>query len=503
MSSQVILKGSQREHPRNSTAAGKPLPNQRISITCILRRKNAAPSCVAVQLTHDEFVATHGCEVSDIQMVERFAAQHHFSVDDVNVGARSITLSGNLEGFAAAFGASIELRNIDGRAYRTRTGHLSVPAELNGIVVAILGIDQRPMAHTRHQVLARTGQSSYTSRQVAQAYNFPTNKGTNQTIALIELGGGYNRSDLDTYWRQVGVGNVSVTGIGVGDGTNAPTGDPSSADGEVALDIEVAGAVAPDARLAVYFAPNTDQGFLDAINAAIHDKVRKPAVISISWGSSESNWTPQAMNAFNAAFHDAALLGISVCVAAGDNGSNDGVGDGGTHVDFPASSPWVLACGGTRLQANGSKIMAESVWNDGANGGATGGGLSKHFSKPLYQKHLKIVGRGVPDVAANADPESGYLIVVDGQSNVIGGTSAVAPLWAALIALINEQIGKNIGWLHPYLYGQAASKQGTLHDITKGNNGRYKATTGWDACTGLGSPDGQALLNVLKAVLNK
>jgi kumamolisin len=503
LSSQIILKGSHREHPENSIPAGKPQAWERGTVTCVLRRKNAAPRCVDVHLTHEDFAAKHGCGTDDIIAVESFAARHHFTVDRVHAGARTITLSGNLHDLAQAFGASIELRKVGDKTYRTRSGHLSVPVDLNGVVIAVLGFDERPVARTRHHVLDRAGQSSYTPGQVAQAYNFPPNKGTNQTIALIELGGGYNQSDLDTYWRQVGVSGVSVTAVGVDGVTNAPTGDPNSADGEVALDIEVAGAIAPAARIAVYFAPNTDEGFLDGINAAIHDAVRKPSVISISWGGPECNWTPQAMNAFNAAFHDAALLGISICVAAGDNGSNDGVGDNANHVDFPASSPWVLACGGTRLQANGGKIMSETVWNDGAEGGATGGGFSAHFSKPLYfQKNLDIVGRGVPDVAGNADPETGYLIVVDGQSGVIGGTSAVAPLWASLIALCNEELGRNAGWIHQHLYGPAA-QQGALHDITQGNNGSFQAGKGWDACTGLGSPDGRALLGVLKEALTK
>lgn len=498
MSSQTILKGSQREHPKSSVPAGKLAADLRGSITCVLRRKSAAPRCVTVQLTREEFAANHGCDIGDVFAVEKFAARHHFTVDRVNMAARTIKLSGNLHDLAEAFGASLEMRSIGEKTYRTRSGHLSVPVELNGIVISVLGFDERPVVTTRHQVLTRMGQSSYTPGQVAQAYNFPTNQGSNQTIAMIELGGGYNQSDLDTYWRQVGVNSVSVTAIGVDGASNAPSGDPSSADGEVALDIEVAGAIAPAARVAVYFANNTDQGFLDAINTAIHDTVRKPSVISISWGGPECNWTPQAMNAFNAAFHDAALLGITVCAAAGDNGSNDGVGDDANHVDFPASSPWVLACGGTRLQANGGTIMSETVWNDGAQGGATGGGFSNHFSKPLYfQKALDITGRGVPDVAGNADPETGYLIVVDGQSGVIGGTSAVAPLWAALIALCNEELGRNAGWIHQHLYG-AAAQQGALHDITQGNNGSFSAGKGWDACTGLGTPNGQKLLSVLK-----
>jgi kumamolisin len=302
------------------------------------------------------------------------------------------------------------------------------------------------------------------------------------------------------------VDNVLTTAISVDGALNRPTGDPGSADGEVALDIEVAGAVAPGARLAVYFAPNTDQGFLDAINAAIHDKVRKPSVISISWGSPEAEWTPQALNAFNAAFHDAALLGISVCVAAGDNGSSDGENDGGNHVDFPSSSPWVLACGGTKLAASGGKIQSEVVWNEGESGGATGGGVSSHFSKPAYQLAVNVpkpartvnpTGRGVPDVAGDADPETGYIVIVDGEEGVIGGTSAVAPLWAGLIALLNGNIGKNLGWFHPQLYGMLIQHK-ALHDITSGNNGAYRAQVGWDACTGLGSPDGQAMLNLLQ-----
>jgi kumamolisin len=502
LSSQIILEGSQREHPKNSVYAGKPRTDEHGSITCILRRKHAAPSGVANQISHADFAATHGCDSQDIRVVESFAAAHHFTVDRIAMAARTVVLSGNLHQLAEAFGASLQLRTLNGRTYRMRAGHLTMPVEVDGIIIAVLGFDERPAAHTHHHILARAGQSSYTPNQVARAYNFPANQGDNQTIGIIELGGGYNQSDLTTYWNQVGVGNVSITSVGVDGGSNSPSGDPGSADGEVALDIEVIGAIAPAARLAVYFCNNTDQGFLEGINTAIHDQVRKPSVISISWGGPENSWTGQAKNAFNAAFHDAALLGISVCAAAGDNGSNDGVGDGANHVDFPASSPWVLACGGTRLQANGGKITSESVWNDGAEGGATGGGISAYFSTPLYQKNIKLLasGRGVPDVAGDADPESGYLIVVDGQSGVIGGTSAVAPLWSALIALLNQELGRNAGWLHPHIYA-AGVQQTAFHDITHGNNGKFSATKGWDACTGLGSPNGQALLAVLKQAL--
>lgn len=195
-----------------------------------------------------------------------------------------------------------------------------------------------------------------------------------------------------------------------------------------------------------------------------------------------------------------------MCVAAGDAGSSDGEEDHRSHVDFPASSSWVLACGGTRLIAQDGKIKSETAWNDGASGGATGGGVSSYFPEPAYQSHLKIpkpagsrnqTGRGVPDVAGVADPETGYRVFVDGVESVVGGTSAVAPLWAALIALCNEQLGKNLGWLNPKLYGTLSLQQ-SLRDVTSGNNGAFHCSKGWDCCTGLGTPNGTALLEVLQ-----
>ena len=269
------------------------------------------------------------------------------------------------------------------------------------------------------------------------------------------------------------------------------------------LDIEVAGAIAPKALLTVYFAPNTNQGFLDAITTAVHDSVNKPSVISISWGSAESNWTPQTLTQFDQAFQAAAAMGVTVCVAAGDNGSADAVTDGKPHVDFPASSPNVLGCGGTKLVAANGKIGSEAVWNEGTNS-ATGGGVSGFFGLPAYQKSAKVptvagstqVGRGVPDVAGDADPASGYEVRVDGQTLVIGGTSAVAPLWAGLIALMNQKLGTPVGFLNPLLYGSLAGK-GLFGDIVAGNNGAYAAGVGWDPCTGWGSPNGAKLLAAL------
>jgi len=514
MSSHVILRGSYRECLRDSTPAGQPPLDQGVQITVVLRRRAVAPAEEAISdpLSRPDLVEAHGADPADIAVVKTFAASHGLTVDEVNLAARFVKISGPLSDIARAFGADLELRQVGSRTLRTRQGSLRVPSTLHERVVAVLGFDHRPVATTHHKLqLGAKRPSSFTPPELAKIYAFPSGTGRNQTIALIELGGGYNATDLEAYWSQLGLGPVSVTAVSVGGAQNTPEGDPDSADGEVALDVEVAGGIAPDARIVVYFAPNTDQGFLDAINSAIHDEVYKPSIISISWGAAESEWTPQAMNAFNSAFHDAALLGITVCAAAGDNGSSDGEQDGHSHVDFPASSPWVLACGGTRLVARGDARQSETVWNDGTTGGATGGGVSSHFSKPGYQSAVNVpkpagtvnpTGRGVPDVAGVADPETGYAVIVDGQEGVVGGTSAVAPLWAGFVALCNEQLGKNLGWVHQKLYG-TVSEYGGFHDITSGNNGTYTARIGWDPCTGLGTPNGQAILQALKTPQNK
>jgi kumamolisin len=267
------------------------------------------------------------------------------------------------------------------------------------------------------------------------------------------------------------------------------------------LDIEVSAAVAPGAKVAVYFAPNTDQGFIDAITTAVHDTTNKPSVISISWGGPESSWTQQSLTALDAACQSAAALGITITVAAGDNGSSDG--GTGNNVDFPASSPHVLACGGTKLEASGANILSETVWNETAsNEGATGGGVSTVFPLPTWQSKSNVPapststgGRGVPDVAGDADPTTGYTIHVDAQTMVIGGTSAVAPLWAGLIAVANQQLGTSVGFINPTIY--AAKAAADFNDITLGNNGAFVAGPGWDACTGLGSPIARKLIPLL------
>jgi kumamolisin len=530
--------------------------------------------------SREALAAERGAAPDDIAKVEAFAQDHHLTVVEESIPRRTVKLSGTIADLEAAFRPNLKQWKVGSRTFRGRTGPISVPADLANIVVAVLGFDNRPAV--RPHLLYRDGpppslnghagaankgagksagkasksksskksakaqaagaangggrvvrprnapDGSFKPTEVAKLYNFPAGlNGSGQCIAIIELndtdsrnrvtGTGFSASDLKAYFQAIGVPLPSVTAVGVDGGANKP-GPDANADGEVMLDIEVAGAVAPGANIAVYFAPNTDQGFVDALTTAVHDSVRKPSVVSISWGAQEEAWTQQALNAFDQALQDAAAMGVTVCCAAGDDGSSDireaNQRDGQPHVDFPAANPFSLACGGTKLLGSGTQITSEVVWNEGDSG--TGGGVSNAFARPAYQAHSSVPkspkgkrGRGVPDIAGDADPETGYQVrLVGGQNAVIGGTSAVAPLWAGLVALLNQKltgVGKPpIGFCNPFLYNSLSHSAAALHDITHGNNdieglGKYKARKGWDPCTGLGTPDGEKLLAALTA----
>jgi kumamolisin len=509
----VKLIGSERREPSNAELAGELSGQEIMTVTVVLHRANKLPDLfhnVKTFFDRLTFGHHHGASPLSMQLMERFAHFHQLTVVNADLTKRRVILSGTVNQMTAAFGvqlASYRSRKT-GKLFRGRTGSISIPSFLQDSVVAVLGLDNRPVAkpHIRARATGAAQATSYTPPSVAQLYNFPTGvTGAGQTIGIIELGGGYTAADLTTYFKSLNITEPNVTAVAVDGGANTPGGD---ADDEVLLDIEVAGSVAPGANIAVYFAPNTDQGFIDAITDAVHDTARTVSIISISWGGPEDSWTAQSQTALNAALMDAAALGVTVTVAAGDNGSSDGETDGKLHVDFPASSPYALACGGTTLQANGTTISSETVWNETANNeGATGGGVSTVFALPSYQTGVGVpanpntsfVGRGVPDVAGDADPSTGYQVLVDGSNTVVGGTSAVAPLWAGLVALFNQQLGSNLGFLNPAIY---ALKETGFHDITSGSNddsslGFYSAAKGWDACTGLGSPNGAALLNAL------
>ncbi len=520
----ILLAGSEKAPV--STPAEKPAVGK-ITVSVVLRRKNqiAAKHLGKERVTRAEYVKRYAAAPADIKKIHAFAKEFALTVEKntPKPERRTVLLTGSASAMQKAFGVDLKHSDIDGTTYRVREGGIHLPAGVADIVVAVLGLDNRPQAKPHFRVagsnngiFARMTESlgfakphaasgGYSPVQIGQLYNFPAGAtAAGQTIGIIELGGGYRPADLTAYFKSLGQKTPNVIAVSVDKGKNAPS-NANSADGEVMLDIEVAASVAPGAKIVVYFAPNTDQGFIDAIGSAVHDTVNKPSVISISWGGPESNWTQQSMTTLDAACQSAAALGITITVAAGDDGSTDGVKDNKNHVDFPASSPHVLACGGTRLVGTGSAITAESVWNEEAsNEGATGGGVSTVFALPAWQANSNVpkangfAGRGVPDVSGDADPATGYTVRVDGQTMVIGGTSAVAPLWAGLIALNNAQNKKTAGFLQPAIY--AAKARSCFNDITQGNNGAFSASPGWDAATGLGSPIGTALIKLLAGV---
>jgi len=455
-----------------------------------LRRKKDLPAIGEI-LTREAYERDYAAAQEDAEQVEAFAHAHLLSTVDVNLARRSVMLAGRTSDFEKAFG--IQLKN--NVAYREISGEVAIPAELKDIIVGVFGLDNKPIARPMFQVSHAATPRAFTANQLAKIYGFPQGvTGAGECIGIIELGGGFRTADITNYFKSIGIAAPSVKAIAVDGGSNSPS-TSDGADGEVMLDIEVSGAVAPGANIVVYFTPNTDQGFLDAITTAIHDTQNKPSVISISWGSAEVNWTQQALDNFNEAFKTAASMGITICVAAGDSGSRDGETDGKVHVDFPASSPYALACGGTSLKVSGTTIDSEVVWHD-SNDSASGGGISTYFPLPDYQANANVPleldtqfkGRGMPDVTGNADPDTGYNVLVDGQQMVIGGTSAVAPLMAGLIALLNEQSKNPAGFIHPQIYAAA----NLCRDITSGNNKTTSASTGytagpgWDACSGLG-----------------
>jgi kumamolisin len=548
----VRLTGSTKRRATNAEVVGD-APSDEFRVTVMLRRRQELPPLEEqskkkprerTYMTHEEREANYGADPSDVAKVEAFARENGLRVAETNAAHRTVTLYGTPGAYQKAFGVELKMYKAGDVSYRGREGDILIPEGLQGIITSVTGLDNRPFAKPHYRVkraaahaagasadagnpapaaAAASVPAGFTPLQLATLYNFPPNlDGTGQTIAILELGGGFHPQELTSYFRNLGLANPpSVTAAAYPNGgTNNPGTnalDANNPDVEVMLDIEVSGAIAPGAKIVVYFAPDaTDQSFLNVMTAIVNDTVNNPNIVSISWGGPEDAATDQFKNEFDQLLQSAAHLGMTVCVAAGDNGSadfgaDDPNWDGKAHVDFPASDPFALACGGTQVTASGSAISKEVVWHDGANDG-TGGGVSRFFPLPTYQQSAGVppaadpagpVKRGVPDVAGDAAPGSGYRIVCDGTNfpdpaqNLppVGGTSAVAPLWAGLLARINQGLNKPVGFVSPLLY--AAPADATFRDITQGNNGDYKAGAGWDACTGLGSPNGQKLLAAL------
>jgi kumamolisin len=550
----VEISGSHREPLAGARRTADAPPDEKVRISVVVRRRPGAaadddeplstsPDASRLEL-RQRLAEQRGADPREMATVERFLRDAGLDVQSSDAATRIVAAEGTVAQVSAAFGVSLGDYQTDDVSYRGREGAVHVPADVADLVEAVLGLDNRPQARSHVKpgrdldegdlpdpdsdadpapgpaAAARApAPKPLWAMQVAKLYGFPTNDGAGETIAILELGGGYTDADLTAYFARAKISPApSVESVAVDQGSNQPGGD---ADGEVLLDIEVAGSIAPGAKIVVYFADNSDRGFLDALTTAAHDTTHSPSVISISWGGPEAAWTTQARKAFDGALADAAALGVTVLAAAGDHGAADGGGDGQVHADFPASSPHIVACGGTTLVASRGKIASEVVWNDD-DGWATGGGISSAFKVPAYQKGISMPanlngsskpGRGVPDIAGNADSVSGYIVLVDGQWTVVGGTSAVAPLYAGLIAQLNQTLGRPVGALLPALYAiPAADRASVLRDITTGNNSvpasefgpataGYSAAAGWDPCTGLGSLNGAALAARLQSMV--
>lgn len=499
MTKQVELPGSRHAAPEGLQAMARAPGDQELTVSVYLKDRSspiaahatgARPGRQSREALRRSRDADHA---DDIQALHAFADSHGLDITCSDPTRRLVQLRGSTAAIEQAFGTQLHHVQVDGRTCRARSGALHVPETLAPRIDAVLGLDTRPFA-TPKIVPHKNGPppEGFLPTEIAALYGFGGLDASGQCIALVELGGGYADADNQAAFAAMGLKVPEIVSVPVDGAANAP-GDPQGADGEVALDIQVAGGTAPGARIALYFAPNTSHGFVDAITQAIHDEENKPSVISISWGAPESEWSGQALTAMNAALKDAATLGITVTAASGDALASDGEDDGKAHVDYPASNPYVLGCGGTRLLAASNRITSEVVWN--SDGGGTGGGVSTAFARPDYQQDANVPpaespdgGRGVPDVAGNADPGSGYRIVVDGQTGIIGGTSAVAPLWAGIVAGCNAGRAETLGYVHDTLYANASA----FNDVSSGDNRSgdvgFDAGPGWDPCTGLGSP---------------
>ncbi len=539
MAATVRLAGSARLHPGLADfATARPLTRAELGAPAVVTvhlRESPHTDTLAVALARQqhtpvqsrryanaaELIRNHRARPGDIEAVMDWATAAGLRVRRPDTATTTVDVSGSVGALARAFAVTLESRRVRNpvtgalTVYRDHRDELSVPAALDGIVTAALGLSNRPVARARLALLPRgLGPShTYGAEELARIYDFPVlpngGAGTRITVGIAELGGAVHRPDLAAVAaRHPGLRVVEEAVQGWG-----PTSDPFGPDTEVALDWQVIAGVlahcAPqaDVLIVIKYAPNTDRGFSN-LEASFATDGRNYAAVSTSWGAPEDRWTGSAMDAMDRAFQMGAVRGMVHSVAAGDNGSTDARSDGRQHADHPASAPHAVGCGGTRLLADGGRRVSEEVWNElRAGQGATGGGVSEHFAVPRYQSAAGIhpasandarAGRGVPDVAGNADPLTGYVIHHRGADLVVGGTSAVAPLMTALFAVVTAATGHRLGNVLPSLYG---AREVGFTDVTAGDNGAYPAAPGWDPATGLGVPAGRDLCAALKTSL--
>lgn len=468
-------------------------------------------------LDRKEFAAEFGARREHVAAVRQFAKANGFRVSQVSVARRVVQLSGTRGRLAAAFGVKAVRYDVGETSWQSLIGSVYLPTELAECVRAVFGFNERPDlqragAGAMSAKVAQGAKSakakakvSYTAPEVGDLYEFPKHlDGRGQSIAVIALGGGYWRSDMREYFRALRLPMPDIRWKSVHGARNAPNGDTAMFDGEVTGDVQTVGAIAPRARIVVYFAPNTHRGFFEAISEAVHDPRARNTVVSISWGQAEVHWRRRTVSALNRVLLEAAALGVTVCCSSGDFGAYADQNDRTPHVNFPGSSPYALACGGTTLIGKRDRIDSERVWNN--HTGASGGGVSGIFELPAWQRECRVpktsqgfAGRGVPDVGANADPLTGYRVYMRGKWGVGAGTSAASPLWAGLVARLNQERGEPVGLIAPLMYERfrRLTRSRAIVVITRGSNGLYRARKGWSACTGLGTPRGLKLSRMI------
>jgi kumamolisin len=533
------LPGSKRSKDPFAVPIGAPDAKEKIDVTIELKApKLPGPDeYVGQTLTPDELAAKFGSSQEDADKVAKSLKKFGLNVDEVSLATHSMKVSGTIAAMEAAFKPGLKvMRSAAQGEYRGRTGGLQVPTELQGIVKGVFGLDERRMARRKvpgQAAAAAPALAPLTPADLEQRYNFPPGDCAGQTIAIAEFGGGYFADDTAAYCAKFGRSAPTVQAIAV----DAPAftlqeilalppqrrGDELETSVEVMMDVQIIAGLCPKANVQVYFSTFDQGGWVDLLDKVI---AARPVVLSVSWGLAEDDpgWSKNAISAIDNRLNTARLLGITICVSSGDDGSGDQINDGKAHTDFPSASPNVLSVGGTMLKRSGSTVKEVTWWespgrrtNNG--GGSTGGGVSMLFPRPSWQnvkiKSLNsgsIDGRVIPDISALSGPPLYDLIFV-GKPQPNGGTSASAPLWAALIARVNAQLpaAKQQRFLTPLLYRNGTGTQPVgkiaMRDITTGNNisnpapGKgYQAGAGFDAVTGWGVPDGVKLLNALAAL---
>ena len=473
-------------------------------------------------LGHDEYVYQFGAVKDEVTLVLDWATSNGLKVEETNIDSATTKLSGTAEQFNNIFNISLQTVIENNREYITHIGNIIIPTNIDAVVDLILGLDNS-MSFSHNAILETTTGpidsnliSSPTPVDLASAYKFPRAPGSDLVqgngvcVAIIELGGGWTTQNLTSTFGRIGQPNPTVIDVSVDGGVNDGGADVNSS-GEVMLDIYCVGAVVPAAKIAMYFAPNTYQGFIDTIITPTNDTVNNPSVISVSWGTTDTNWGSVNRNAFEAAFAAAVVKGITVFVAAGDYGVRALSSSATYTVQYPGTSPYVVCAGGTVISINNDySIASEIPW--GTSGGSTagGGGVSGIFGIPTWQTGFNsklypggtvsaLTGRGIPDVSAMA---TGYTFYY-GAGNATGtfvGTSATAPLLAGMMARLNQLSERRIGFVNSdwYAVRTTAFNDQITGDNHGGNAVGYMADTGWDAATGLGSPIGTELYKLYK-----